>query len=522
MPRPTLAVSRPALTLVALGLSCASCAPPREVPAGAVALTPGNETVELVDERFLSVALDSTQLVGGRWWSDGDDVDVVDGRAVTEPFDFSRPRLKKLAAALAPGRLRLGGRDADRLVYDVGEPGGGDVPFVPRAGGDDEVQVMTRATWEGAVDFAVELGFELVFTLNAGPSARDEAGAWDPASARALVQLAVERDDPVALWELGNEVNAFGVVHGTALSGEQYARDVAAARALLDDIAPGALLAGPSSAFSPQLGELAPVLPAFLAAGGGTNLDVITWHYYPQQSSRCPLAVVPAEPETLLVPERLDEVDRWAAQVEALRDELAPGAAVWLGETGHARCGGAPGISTTSVSSLWWLDELGLMARRGQKVVVRQALAGADYGLLDDETLDPRPDYWASVLWRAIMGEEVRGVDVGADPSLAIRAYAHCARAGGLAVLALNLDPARPHTIVVEGADGAGAELWLVHADSLLSPTVRLNGEELVDDDGALPGLSPRPAQRADDGRVFVELPPAAYAFLRLPDALCE
>ncbi|HEX8950204.1 MAG TPA: glycoside hydrolase, partial [Polyangia bacterium] len=82
----------------------------------------------------------------------------------------------------------------------------------------------------------------------------------------------------------------------------------------------------------------------------------------------------------------------------------------YIDETGNAQCGGAPGISDAFAGSLWWLDELGRLARRGTPVVVRQSLSGADYGLLREPSLDPRPDYFASLLWRRLMGRRVLAV----------------------------------------------------------------------------------------------------------------
>ena len=50
-------------------------------------------------------------------------------------------------------------------------------------------------------------------------------------------------------------------------------------------------------------------------------------------------------------------------------------------ETGHALYGGEPGLSDTYLSSIWWLDQLGLLAREGVSRVFRQSLVGSDYGL---------------------------------------------------------------------------------------------------------------------------------------------
>src|SRR5262249_34914262 len=146
----------------------------------------------------------------------------------------------------------------------------------------------------------------------------------------------------------------------------------------------------------------------------------------------------------LLDPASLDEVSRWASDVERRRDASAPGLPMWLGETGGAQCGGEPGVSDVFASSLWWTDELGLLAARGESIVVRQTLVGSNYGLLDDATLEPRPDWFASVLFKRLMGREVLGVVRTEPGDPFVRVYAHCAKGaapGSIALLAINLHP---------------------------------------------------------------------------------
>ena len=77
-------------------------------------------------------------------------------------------------------------------------------------------------------------------------------------------------------------------------------------------------------------------------------------------------------------PVNLDEAGHWAGKVNGWRDRYAPGKAVWLGETGNAQYGGEPGLSDAYLGGLWWLDQLGLMARLGQEVVVRQSCGCSD------------------------------------------------------------------------------------------------------------------------------------------------
>ncbi|MFN7956552.1 MAG: hypothetical protein U0610_32900 [bacterium] len=475
----------------------------------------GSTPIAHVSERFLSFAVDTAEALGGVFWDP-----AGSGEEVPVPvYDFGRPRLRRLVSELSPAMLRIGGTAADYVFYDLGA--------VPVASPPPPYRlVLTRTIWEGIASFARDLDLEILFTLDAGPGARDALLAWNPTNARDFVSYVAARGDPVTVWELGNEINGYPIEHFIRVDGRQYARDVAAARALVDELHPAAQLAGPSSAYWPPIGEAFPVMPQFLAAGGSL-VDVVTWHFYPQQSKRCPIATRRASPTRMLDPDNLAAVDRWAERVEAEVREHAPNAQVWLGETGNAQCGGEPGVSDRFVGSLWWLDELGRMARRGQPVVVRQTLSGSDYGLIDDATLEPNPDYWASLLWRRLMGTRVLSVDVSAgEPSEelappAVVAYAACQRdvAGGLAVLAINLDTERSAAVLIEGVTGASAEIDVATAPDRLGKTVLVNGRPLAADaSGAPPAIVPERA-RVRPGLPLVTLPPTSYAFVALPDS---
>jgi hypothetical protein len=487
-----------------------------------------------VDPRFLSFAVDIAQVVGGDFWAPpGSGQGLLQTQAVAR-YDFGRARLRRLTGALAPAYLRIGGTDADRTAYDVGQ---GEIQTgtgsAPSPGATGARWRLSRRSWDAVGGFARDLGLSIMFTLNAGPSARDERGEWNPDSARALVAYTRRQGYPVEVWELGNEVNAFPLTHRMWLSADRYARDLGRARVLLDDVDPGTRLAGPSSAYWPVVGEGRSFSEAVLRRAGPL-LDVVSWHYYPQQSHRCPLAVRRAAAEHTLSGERLDEVERWAGQIESAARTHAPRAAVWLGETGSAQCGGEPGLSNAFVDALWWLDELGRLARRGQPVVVRQTLSGSDYGLIDDETLEPNPSYWASWLWRRLMGTRALGVHAAPAPG-ALGLYAHCARAGsdgdsdgdagggagrGAAVLLLvNGDPSVKVSITLPGLDRHGARFLRLTADGLGARKVRLNGVPLqAGADGSPPPLAPLLADV--DVEVPLSLPPLSATFVVLPAAM--
>jgi len=329
------------------------------------------------------------------------------------------------------------------------------------------------------------------------------------------MEYAVQRGDPVVLWELGNEINAFLLAHGSVLSVDDYAADLATARALVDEVAPDALLAGPSSAYWPAIGDMTGFYPAFMPVGGHL-LDAVTWHYYPMQSHRCPVASRPAGPEVMLDPVHLDEVHVWSDEIEGLAAQYAPGASVWLGESGNAQCGGEPDVSDTWAGSFWWLDQLGALAARGQPVVVRQTLSGSDYGLVDDVTLEPNPDYWVSVLHKRLMGPSV--LSASTQDTDRLRTYAHCDAGGGAGAVAVALINLSDQSMDV-GIDLPGPALvYELTAFNLFSKTVYLN-DETLEAGGAVPDLVSYGDER-EDARIVMD--GRSLAFVRMPDAAVD
>lgn len=472
----------------------------------------GQQVAAEVDERFLSFAIDTAQVVGGEFWAPrGQGEGMLSTHAVGR-YDFARPQLRRLAAALAPAYLRIGGTDADRTIYHLAD---GAPPALPRGAR----WVLTRQRWDEVNEFAQAMDLRVAFTLNAGPSARDANGDWDPESARGLISYSRAHGYPVDVWELGNEVNAFPILHRRWLSVDRYAGDLTRARGLIRELGSPARLAGPSSAFWPILGELRSFSVPLLEQAGPV-LDIVSWHYYPQQSHRCPVATRRARTDRMLSPDQLADVEKWAARIEGSVRAHAPKATMWLGETGSAQCGGEPGLSDAFADSLWWMDEMGRVARRGHAVVVRQTLSGSDYGLIDDRTLAPNPSYWASWLWRNLMGNRALAVSQPSAP--AVRIYAHCTREGAplaskgaVTALMVNVDPEAPAEVEL-GAPGPVAVLRL-EADGLGARTVRLNGERL----GVAPDGGPPPVERfvRARARAHLTLAPHSITFVLLPQA---
>jgi heparanase 1 len=482
----------------------------------------GTPLAELPAE-YLSVSIDSSQLVGGLWWNQA--ADRVEGGSGTVPaalIDLADPRLRALAAALAPAWLRVGGSEADRIYYDM-DAGARTGPGGPN-GQPGYRATLGRQRWDELVAFAGGAGLRLAFTINAGPGPRSD-GAWRADNARALLGHAARAGQKVDAWEFGNELNGYWFVHGpdSLVAPGQYAADFRRFAELVGDFQPASLRVLQGSAFWPVLGEAAAPLLGFMdgrLAAAGPYVDRVNWHYYPQQSRRAPAATRRADSGRLLDPVNLDEAAYWASRLRDWRDRYAPGKPIWLGETGNAQFGGEPGLSDRYLAGLWWLDELGLMARSGVSVVVRQCLAGMDYGLLDGASFEPRPDYWNSLLWKRLMGPKVFAAtvdtDLSGEPSR-LRAYAQ-GGPGGICLLLINLDPVQALRVALPDFAGLRAQVLACSGDDPLSGRLRVNGHLLALDqppqDGgiaaALAGIVPI-AQPAADG---ILVAPLGYSFV--------
>jgi hypothetical protein len=162
-------------------------------------------------------------------------------------------------------------------------------------------------------------------------------------------------------------------------------------------------------------------------------------------------------------------------------------------------------------------------AARGIRPRAAQTLSGSNYGLIDDVTLAPRPDYWTAVLWRRLIGQRVLDAPAGTDSLL--RVYAHCTRAdaadarpGAVTLVVLNLDRSSAVSLALDSF-GDTADVYELSSHDLASTEIRLNGAALrAGDDGTPPAIAPRVVHR-DRRSLRVRFGPATYGFVVLPDA---
>jgi heparanase 1 len=480
-----------------------------------VTIDPAEEAGRL-DDRYLGFAFDMVQFTEGFWWDWGP------GGPQPEPTpDLESPKLRRLASYLAPSRMRVGGTDSD-AAYFCPEEGECELPpsyqNVYPDPDEERPGVVSREDIRRIADFAEAVGARIMFCLNVGPGPRDPAtGRWTPDNARDLIRYArsLPNGDLFDVWEPGNEVNLIWYTFNmpALLTPDLFASDLAAFRALVDEEAPGSLVACPGSFFVPyralnDLGFTRRVLSL-----ARDKVDIVTWHLYATQSERCPAIFSPARAsrETLFDPSNL-AMNRYFARYVA---QEAAGLPVWNGESASSQCGGQPGVSDTLLDALWLADWIGVMAEEGSSTLVRQTLVGGDYGMIDPDTLDPRPSLLAYVMHRRTV--EGTRLLTEADRSL-VKAHGYCSAGMDGSVTAVLSNPSgRMVTAEVSlaGMAVSSARQWTVGAGGDLTAT-RATIEGLTHEpDGTIPDPPGTPVP-VNGGKAYARVGPNSLVFVDL------
>jgi heparanase 1 len=476
-----------------------------EVPSATPSSMP---RIGAVNERFQSYNIEMVEVTGGTFWkpyatktdaglSTSRDGSNTPGHRDAHLYqyrpaiDLTNARLRRLAAALGPAYLRVSGTWANTTYFtDSDKP-----PSLPPPGFE---AVLTRRQWRDLVRFAQSVNAQIVTSF--GASNRDAAGGWTPDQAQRLLAYTSSIGGKIAAAEFINEPDLAGPGGATAgYDVAAYGRDFRLFHSLMKRTTPGTMILGPGTA-----GE-SPIASDLLAASA-TGVDAISYHHYNTVSERCGGTTAP---QTALSEDWLSGTDRALSFFKALRDRLEPGKPIWLTETADAACGGNP-WAVTFVDTFRYLDQLGRLARAGVQVVIHNTLAASDYGLLDEATLQPRPKYWAALLWRRLMGTTV--LDPGAPVQANLHVYAHCERAvpGGVSLLVINTDKAS-HALKLSTA----SVRYTLDAAGLSDSVVRLNGNTLMlNDRSELPTLAGAPMIAET-----VTFEPATITFLAIPGA---
>lgn len=483
-----------------------------------------------VDSRFQSYNIEMLEVTGGRFWKPYKDINAAPATPPSSrgagstpagmspdlyeyrpPINLSNPRLRKLAAALGPAYVRVSGTWANTTYFLDSD---GPAPATPPKGFNG---VLTRAQWKGVVDFARAANAEIVTSVAISPGVRNADGVWTPDQARAFLDYTKSIGGSIAAAEFMNEPN-LAMIGGAprGYDAAAYAKDVAVFGPFLKKASPGTLFLGPGSVAEGKSVTLPANLGLLrsedLLKATGPVFDIFSYHLYPAISKRC-AAMSPSAGTTAaaaLTEEWFSRADTINAFYTDLRDRFDPGKPLWITEIADASCGGNPWASTF-LDTFRYLDTHARLAQKSVKVLLHNTLDASDYALLDEHTFEPRPNYWAALLWHKLMGATVLKPSAQSVENLNV--YAQCAvgMPGGVTVLAINADRTASKTLALS----ADSERYTLTAPDLEGTRVDLNGKELrLGNNDALSAITGVGTKAGD-----IILPPASISFFSVREA---
>lgn len=503
-----------------------------------VKLSPGAlKPLRTVNPRMMSYNVEFAEVTGGTFWkaytpeqvagtekfyvepsNEGIAAMYKDLMQVYAPIDLYNEKLRALARELGPAWVRVSGTWATKTYYDFDGTTGGKAP-------EGYLNVLTKEQWIGVLDFVKAIGAKLIVSVANCPGLHSAEEPWHPAEAEKLFGLSKAYGVPIDAAEFANEPNMMedtGFPKGYTPA--HYRRDQDLFFSWLKENYPDCLCVGPSTTGGDNIsfgkgnkaGGVEQLVHntcncADLLEGTVVPLDVFSYHYYNGVSERL-ASVMPSghwDASEANSEEYLDTAPKFARLYVPMRDKYCPGAEMWVTESGDAG-GGGDTWASTYLDVLRTLNELGGFAAITDGVIFHNTLASSDYGFLAREVFDPRPNYFAVLLWNRLMGTTV--YDTAEPIREGAHVYAHSRRDGqeGVVYLVINNSFTEPTTVELP----AEAQRYTLAGEggNVRASVMTLNGQPLVlGENNALPALEPA-AQPAGK----VELAPGTCTFFVL------
>ena len=488
-----------------------------------------------VNPMMMSYNVEFAEVTGGTFWkaytpgqiagteefkvepsSDGIEAMYKDLMQVYPPIDLYNEKLRALAREFGPVWVRVSGTWATKTYYDFDGTTGGKAP-------EGYLNVLTKEQWIGVLDFVRAIGAKLIVSVANCPGLHSADEPWNPSEAEKLFGLSKEYGVPINAAEFTNEPNMMedtGFPKGYTPA--DYRRDQDLFFTWLRENYPDCICVGPSTTGGDNLtfgkgdengvGGIEQLAKqtcncADLLEGTKQPLDVFSYHYYNGVSDRL-ASVMPNghwQPEEATSEAYLDTAMKFTRTYVPMRDKYCPGAEIWVTESGDAG-GGGDTWASTYLDVFRTLNELGGFAALTNGVIFHNTLASSDYGFLARQVFDPRPNYFAVLLWNRLMGTTV--YDSGELVREGAHVYVHSRRDGKDGAVYLIINNSTTETTTVELPKDA--ERYTLSAETLRAPVMLLNGKPLtLGENNALPELAPV-AQAAGT----VELAPVTCTFL--------
>ena len=494
-----------------------------------------------VEPEYVSATLD--------WWPLGTE---SWGNASAINADLRHPILMGAARGLDPFYLRVGGSQADEILYHMGDDDDDDVA---RECHGHPQRCLTRYRWDEVLDFARDVGARLIFTIAYVRHTRDDIGNndvrdWESNNARRLLEYARYNAEHAYLgtvygFELGNELRHKGKIRNVTRIVEAY-RELGR---LVDDIwdddrLPKPKILGPASTGGGESSSLISEI--------GPYIDVATYHKYhgggkdPSMHQRARHTSFYVHPIKLSGPG--EAVKRYVVGRRRSDDDYdgeeagrSSSSRLWIGEGAMAYNSGLPGVSDSFRGSLWFVNLLGALAKTrplSHGVYCRQSLLGGHYELISHETMVPNPDYWVAYLWKNLVGTKAVGPIISPgrrdSPNLSSRftfgccerpgmdtvlIHSFCAKSGNnsgdVVFVVINISKSRGINLNIT-MGGNRTEYYLQPKsakEGMRSRGVSLNGRAMsIGSDGSLPSVHERGVARVLGDLTHV--PPISIAFV--------
>ena len=460
-----------------------------------------------MDELLVSYNVEMTEVTGGTFWKAYSEAQVDGTEAFPEikdwsnmgnlqqwydPIDTTNPRLIKLAKELGTAWVRVSGTWANKTYYDFeGKYADGSVP-------EGFQNVLTKQQWINLLDFVKAIDGKLLVSIANCPGIHAAGEPMPFEQAELLFSFSKEYGVPISAAEFTNEPNLIalsGLPQGYTAA--DHARDHDLFGAWLKKNYPECLFVGPCT-----VGDIN-LFGALEGAGGGmaagfemvtteqllgdynSKMDVFSYHYYNGVSERGAAMGGHWPYEACLSEQYLAVAANCARQYVARRDRYVPGGQMWVTESGDAGCGGNT-WGSTFIDVFRTLNELGEFCTVTDGVIFHNTLASSDYGYLKHGTFEPRPNYFAVLLWNRLMGNVA--YSSGEEIREGAHVYVHSRKDGqeGYCYLVIN-NSAEPTTVELPKE----AEVYLLSGEGKLrSRKMCLNGKALELGEGdALPCL---------------------------------
>lgn len=461
-----------------------------------------------VDKRLVSYNVEMTEVTGGTFWKAYTDAQV-DGteefpiikdwhdmgnlQQWYDPIDLYNPRLRKLAKELGTAWVRVSGTWANKTYYDFDGHTGGKVP-------EGFQNLLTKEQWIGVLEFVKYIDGKLLVSLANCPGIHSADEPWPSDQADLLFNFSRDYGVPIAAAEFTNEPNLIamsGLPQG--YTPEDHARDHDVFGAWLRKNHPDCLFVGPCT-----VGDIDMFGVGMDKAGGGmaagmeivtteqllgenkVKMDVFSYHYYNGVSERGAAMGGHWPVEACLTEQYLSVAGKCARQYVPRRDKYVPDGQMWVTESGDAGCGGNT-WAPTYLDVPRTLNELGDFCTVTDGIIFHNTLASSAYGYLEHGTFEPRPNYFAVLLWNKLMGEKVYDTGIAVEEGKHV--YCHSRKDGKDGYVYLVINNSNETTTIEMPKDSV---LYTLSGDGKMrSRTMCLNGKplELLAND-ELPELS--------------------------------